>query len=123
MSAPTAFNMPGERALVQLARKLLAGRMLRSKLFPNGIFCEPAWDMLLSLYAQPSGGRRTVANLAESSGAPISTAVRWIKYLEEQDLVMREPLGVEIAGETVHLTDKAYRSLQFYLAQMLRDGH
>lgn len=120
--APTAFHMPGERALVQLARKILAGRMLRSQLFPTGMFCEPAWDMLLSLYSQPSGGRRTVSNLAESSGAPISTAIRWIRYLEEQELVVREPLGVELAGETVHLTDKAYRLLQFYLAQMLRDG-
>jgi DNA-binding MarR family transcriptional regulator len=115
--------MPGERALVQLARKILAGRMLRSQLFPTGMFCEPAWDMLLSLYSQPSGGRRTVSNLAECSGAPISTAIRWIRYLEEQELVVREPLGVELAGETVHLTDKAYRLLQFYLAQMLRDGY
>lgn len=79
--------------------------------------------MLLSLYAQPSGGHRTVTSLAETSGAPISTANRWINYLEEQDLVAREPSGVELAGETVHLTDKGYRSLQFYLAQILGDRH
>lgn len=120
---PIAFRQtPGERALVQLARKVLAARTLRLQLFPAGMFSEPAWDILLSLYSQPSGGHRSIATLAECSGAPASTAIRWIQYLEDEGLVIREANGGDRTGEFVHLTDKAYRALQFYLAQILRDG-
>lgn len=122
--APTAFRQtPGDRSLVQLARKMLAARHLRLQLFPAGMFCEPAWDILLSLYSQPSGGYRSISTLAESSNAPVGTANRWVQYLEEQGLVVREVNGGDRAGEFVHLTDKAYRALQFYLAQILRDGN
>lgn len=121
--APIAFRQtPGDRALVQLARKMVAARHLRLQLFPAGMFCEPAWDILLSLYSQPSGGYRSISTLAESSSAPVGTAIRWVQYLEEQGLVIREVNGGDRAGEIVHLTDKAYRALQFYLAQILRDG-
>lgn len=121
--APIAFRQtPGDRALVQLARKILAARHLRLQVFPAGMFCEPAWDILLSLYSQPSGGNRSISTLADCSNAPVGTAVRWVKYLEEQGLVIREANGGDGAGELVHLTDKAFRALQFYLAQTLRDG-
>lgn len=121
--APIAFSQtPGDRALVQLARKMVAARHLRLQLFPAGMFCEPAWDILLSLYSQPSGGNRSISTLAECSNAPVGTAIRWVQYLEEQGLVIREVNGGDRSGEFVHLTDKAFRALQFYLAQILRDG-
>lgn len=121
--APTAFSQtPGDRALVQLARKMLAARHLRLQIFPTGMFCEPAWDILLSLYSQPSGGDRSISALADCASAPVGTATRWVQYLEDQGLVIREANGGDRSGEFVHLTDKAYRALQFYLAQILRDG-
>jgi DNA-binding MarR family transcriptional regulator len=86
------------------------------------MFSEPAWDILLSLYSQPSGGRRSISTLADCSGAPVSTAIRWIQYLEDEGLVIRGAIGGDRTDEFVHLTDKAYCALQFYLAQILRDG-
>jgi DNA-binding MarR family transcriptional regulator len=121
--APIAFRQtPGDRALVQLAKKILVARQLRLQVFPAGMFCEPAWDILLSLYSQPSGGYRSISTLAECANAAVGTTIRWVKYLEEEGLLTREVNGGDRNGELVHLTDKAFRALQFYLAQTLRDG-
>ena len=81
------------------------------------MFDEAAWNILLALYLASSRADRTVKRLAESSGAPLSTAIRWLHYLEAEGLVMLEMGAHDPEQEQVHLTDEANNSLQAFLSQ------
>jgi DNA-binding MarR family transcriptional regulator len=108
-----------EAALVGMARKIVAARRLRTDHFPPTMFVASGWDILLALYLARDGADRSLAALAEAVRAPLSTAARWVDYLEQQDLVVRDrpALGGRL-GE-LELTDKAYKALHSYLRELL----
>lgn len=55
-------------------------------------FADPAWDILLDLFAAQAEGRSvSVSSACIASGVASSTAVRWVTELERQDLVWRRP--------------------------------
>ncbi|MGE5563233.1 MAG: hypothetical protein ACM3ZV_07970 [Bacillota bacterium] len=67
-------------------RSILDVRRRRSEVFGQGLFADPAWDILLELFAAALGNRRmTLGDLAPI--APKSTLARWIAALEERQLV------------------------------------
>jgi len=73
---------------------LLAMRRARSRIFGETLFSDPAWDILLELYAAKLGYRTTsLENLARLSSTPLSTARRWVAVLEGRGLAQqgREP--------------------------------
>jgi len=50
-----------------------------------------AWDMLLDLYASEMNDEKiSTSNLILSSSSPSSTALRWIKHLEDAGLVTKK---------------------------------
>ena len=58
-------------------------RASRAEIFGEGLFSEPAWDMLLKLYAADLGGRaETISNVCLASGVSPSTALRWLQHLQ-----------------------------------------
>ena len=76
--------------LMTIRHGLLA-RQQRGRFFNSRLFADPAWDMLLELYAASITERRvTVSRLAERACVPMTTALRWITTLEKEDLVDRE---------------------------------
>lgn len=65
---------------------ILKFRRMRSEIFGEGLFSDPAWDILLELLAAELGKRKvTLRDLAWI--APESTLARWIAALEERKLV------------------------------------
>ena len=73
-------------------RRLQRLRASRDRIFGKGLFGEPAWDILLDLYAAQLRGRQeSVASVCVAAGVPSSTAVRWIKILQNEGLVRRCP--------------------------------
>ena len=102
---------------MKAARSIVEMQALRRRFFPAAMFGEPAWDILLALYLAPARADRTVDRLAERSGAPLSTAVRWLHYLEAEGLVMLDANVHDPAQRPVHLTDKAHHSLRAFLSQ------
>ena len=83
----------GEAAKVELheiASRIHDARRARRYFFPDDLFAEPAWDMILSLYcAQACGERLSVTALGQSVGLAQTTALRWIKELDEAGLIER----------------------------------
>lgn len=72
---------------------ILQIRRKRSEVFGQGLFSDPAWDILLELFEAELAGRKTsLSDLA--SIAPQSTLARWVAALEERQLVLcrRDPL-------------------------------
>jgi DNA-binding MarR family transcriptional regulator len=73
---------------VERMRKL---RLKRNEMLGAQLFRDPAWDMLLDLFASHERGEKVSAiALSLSSGVPQSTALRAIQRLEEQGLIVRE---------------------------------
>lgn len=82
----------GRARLVARAKAVLMERERRTRLFSPVLFGEIAWEMLLWLYVtEDQGERQTIGRLASLVGAPHTTALRWIGYLEKEALIEKVP--------------------------------
>lgn len=91
---PRSF-VPEERTLdrqrAKMVRRMLRQRRMREQYFPADLFADPAWDMLLDLYAarlerQPV----SVSSLCIAAAVPATTALRWIKTMTDAGLFVRD---------------------------------
>ena len=97
--------------IVQQAERIRAHRARRGKLFPQPIFGEPPWEMLMALYLDHAEEGATTAELAASTSLPSTTAARWLGYLEDHGLVSRRPHPNDRRCSLVELTDSAMKAL------------
>ena len=114
----------GERSnLIERARQTYVNRARRARIFSNVMFGEAAWNMLLALYVTDQSGRRhTVSGLGNLSGAPATTALRWLDFLErEEGLVTRRPNPTDRRIYMVELTDKAREALDAYFSAVINE--
>jgi DNA-binding MarR family transcriptional regulator len=89
---------------------LLSLRELRGALFPEKLFAQPAWDMLLELLECKLRQRRiSVSSLYLAAGVPPATALRRIQDMEDVGLISRvcDPSDrrrqfVELTPQTLH---------------------
>lgn len=73
------------------AGKVFSIRRIRSRFFPEDLFAEPAWDILLLLYGvERSQERLSVSAVCASVCAPATTVLRWIEKLEHSGLISRQ---------------------------------
>ncbi|HEY8623897.1 MAG TPA: winged helix DNA-binding protein [Casimicrobiaceae bacterium] len=102
----------------ETVRAMIRARRLRARFFPEELFADPAWDMLLDLLqAEISHLRVPVSSLCIAAAVPATTALRWLKTLVSQGLFVRRAdphdgrrVFVELAPETSH-------SLRRYFAE------
>ena len=88
--------MASKHSLKVMAKTILQQRRARARYFKSSMFSEPAWDMMLALFANEDSDRRmTITGLAECSGAPLTTALRWIDFLEQEHFIVRRPSPVD----------------------------
>lgn len=100
------------------ARVILRVRRKREALFGSGLFGEPAWDMLLELYATELAGQRArAADLCCISGVPSSTALRWLRMLENHGWVTRLPDRRDARESFLSLTGKSRIAMERFIAQ------
>ena len=83
-----AGALPLEAKLPDLACRIHSSRHERRRFFPDELFADPAWDMILALYCAESRGERlSVTSLGYSVGLPQATAARWISQLRKSGLI------------------------------------
>ena len=86
-------SVPGP---IAVARAIFEDRRRRALTFNPGMFGEPAWELLLTLYVMDiHGPRLTIGALARFAGCAPTTTLRWLDYLEDQQLIYRE----EVPGD------------------------
>ena len=81
---------------------------MRSRYFPEELFADPAWDMLLDLLqAEIAHLRVPVSSLCIAAAVPATTALRWLKTMVSQGIFIRRAdphdgrrVFVELAPET-----------------------
>jgi DNA-binding transcriptional ArsR family regulator len=77
-----------EVKLPELACRIHNSRRERRRFFPDALFADPAWDMILALFcAESRGERMSVTALGYSVGLPQATAARWISSLRKAGLI------------------------------------
>ena len=80
------------------------------------LFQDPAWDILLDLYAAKLEGRSvSISSACIASMVPPTTALRWITLLEERGLVMRSYDEADRRRKYVALTERAQEAIGTYL--------
>jgi DNA-binding MarR family transcriptional regulator len=92
----------------QYVRAVLKLRRSRDRFFEAELFADPAWDILLELYAAELGQRRmSVSSLCLGAAVPATTALRWIRTLEEKGIIRRAADPMDGRRVFLSLSDEA----------------
>jgi DNA-binding MarR family transcriptional regulator len=111
----SSYNVPSTAAriernaleLAKVALMLIQFRQQRAKFLPPDAHDGPAWDMLLELFVQFSGGTAvSTKSLIKVSRAPPTTAFRQIDRLEREGLIKRRTSDVDQRVTLIDLTRK-----------------
>jgi len=97
------------------ARSEIRARAARAQFFKASLFSDPAWDILLELFAAEQEGRRVSISAAGlTAEIPLTTALRWIAALEREELVDRAGDPTDARRTFLKLTDKGLRAMTLY---------
>jgi DNA-binding MarR family transcriptional regulator len=115
----TPQDAQNRSVLAAKARAIFSERNRRSQHFSPAMFGELGWDMLLALYITDfAGGRQTVGQLVSLVGAPPTSALRWIDYLEKERLISRESHPRDRRTVLVSITNRGRQKLDEYLSTL-----
>ena len=102
-------------------RATIRARRLREQFFKRDLFADPAWDMLLDLMAARLEDRRVaVSSLCIAAAVPPTTALRWIKALCDQGLLVRVADPEDGRRVFIELADATAQRLEAYLKAVQR---
>lgn len=100
-------------------RTVIRQRRLRDELFDPELFADPAWDMMLDLYAaRLDRGRVSVSSLCIAAAVPATTALRWIKTLTDSGIFIRQADQHDGRRIFVALSDSATQAMHRYFARL-----
>ena len=113
-SGAPAFGSPASHV-----RAILRARRAREELIGNDLFADPAWDMLLDLYAASLEQRKvSTSELCIASAVPSTTALRWIEKLVQMKMVTREDDHLDGRRTWVSLSPAARLQMESYFEAM-----
>lgn len=99
---------------------LIALRRGRGRYLTYDLFADPAWDILLDLFwAELAQQRVPVSSLCIAAGVPATTALRWIKNMVEQGLLVRRPDRNDGRRVFVELAAEVSAALRSYFADIV----
>lgn len=102
------------------ARILMAQRRKRSAHLPAVLFAEPAWDMLLDLYAAHYEGKLvSVSSLCIASNVPSTTALRAIQTMSDEGCLIRQRDPLDGRRIFLALSDTARVNLDAYFDELM----
>ena len=120
-STPQAGEGEVEEVGAGQVRALIRARRMRDQYFRGEIFADPAFDMLLDLYAARLEGRRVaVSSLCIAAAVPATTALRWIKQLTDRGLFVRQADPQDGRRIYIELSEAAAKAMGNYLGAVQR---
>src|SRR5438067_2772547 len=103
----------------ETVRNVIRARRLRSRYFPEELFADPAWDMLLDLLqAEIAQLRVPVSSLCIAAAVPATTALRWLKAMVAQGVFVRRADPHDGRRVFVELAPDASHALRRYFAEV-----
>lgn len=121
--APKAIETAPDNDLPPLSadtvRSVIRARRLRSRYFPEDLFADPAWDMLLDLLqAEIAHLRVPVSSLCIAAAVPATTALRWLKTMVSQGVFIRRADPHDGRRVFVELAPETRDALHLYFAEV-----
>jgi len=99
------------KILIQM-KSIIVRRRKREQFLPADIFADPAWDMLLDLSVARLEVRKTsVSSLCIGAAVPTTTALRWIRQLEQLQMIKLTPDPADRRRQHVDIADKAFTNM------------
>ena len=119
-STPVAEETKEREQARAWADRLYAERRRRDALFADGLFGEPAWDLLLAMFtAREKGHPMILCRAYKAAGVSDTTGRRLLDRMEEEGLITRRRAPRSRKMRIVELTDKAVERLIDYLGRGL----
>ena len=104
---------------VETVREVIRARRLRSRYFPEHLFADPAWDMLLDLLqAEIAQLRVPVSSLCIAAAVPATTALRWLKTMVQEGIFVRRADPHDGRRVFVELAPQTSQALRRYFADV-----
>lgn len=115
--APPATSFASGRA--RMVREKIRQRRQRERHFPSDLFADPAWDMLLDLYAAHYEGRAiSVSSLCIAAAVPATTALRWIKTMTDAGHFTRSHDTEDGRRVFIKISDEARAGMDDYFDEI-----
>lgn len=107
-TAPSVAASGASAPSAKLVREIIRARRMRAQFFPEELFADPAWDMLLDLFqAELAQLRVSVSSLCIAAAVPPTTGLRWLSSLVRRGMLVRHAdpfdgrrIFVELSPET-----------------------
>jgi DNA-binding MarR family transcriptional regulator len=107
----------------QVIHRVICAWHARACYVPAELLSDPAWGMLLELFhGELAGQRLSLSTVCDAAGAPVSTAMRWLKALESKGLVIRRPDPGDAEIEFIELTSTGSAAFRRYFRDVLSNG-
>ena len=104
-------------------RAVIRARRMRAQFFADELFADPAWDMLLDLFAAQLERRQvSVSSLCIAAAVPPTTALRWIGTLHEAGLFERQADPSDRRRAYIGLSAKGLDGMRSYAGAVKRAG-
>lgn len=118
---PSAVTAPDIAA--RDIRDAIRARRLRDQFFGGGLFEDPAWDMLLDLFAaEIERVEVSVSSLCIAAAVAPTTALRWIARMTDAGLFERRPDPFDRRRAFMGLSDRASTGMRNYVTAMRGAG-
>lgn len=123
-AAPAAEGTAGAPPVIAAdVRRAIRARRMRAQYFDPALFADPAWDMLLDLFAASlEGAQVSVSSLCIAAAVPGTTALRWIGSMTEAGLFARQADPRDRRRAHVLLSDRAIAAMRGYFAGIRAAG-
>lgn len=109
---------PAASASHRLVKALIRARRKREAIFGGDLFADPAWDILLELYAAILVQRRvSISELCKAAAVPGTTALRWIEKLHRLEWLSRRADPLDSRRVFVELTPRATAAMHRYFEE------
>jgi hypothetical protein len=104
---------------IDTVRSVIRARRLRGRFFPEDLFADPAWDMLLDLLqAEIAQLRVPVSSLCIAAAVPATTALRWLKSMTDQGIFVRRSDPHDGRRVFVELSRDASAAMRAYFSEV-----
>ena len=127
--APAAFMQPfaapdiepSIKISARLIRDAIKTRRLRDRYFNAELFADPAWDILLDLFAaRGEGVSVSVSSLCIAAAVPPTTALRWISAMTSNGTLLRRHDPNDARRVFIELSDETAAQLNEYFLEVRR---
>ncbi|WP_294323823.1 hypothetical protein [uncultured Sphingomonas sp.] len=121
--APPADDTAAVEITAATVRGAIRTRRLRDQVFADGLFADPAWDMLLDLFAARLEGLTvSVSSLCIAAAVPPTTALRWITVMTDAGLLIRREDPSDRRRAFIALTARAVTGMERYGQAVAKAG-